>query len=184
MTREKSKAVQEIENPFADDEDEEANFPTKNTLSPAAAASGRRGSTATASYGESKAQSHSHDRSPSSGSFFGSSSSKKKEKEKEKERKEREKQQQKNVNKVRRPLRLEDHKDEIKVAIADGNIAFSNLMNTVLSMNREQSRVSENEEAVKKFEECEKIRRRVVRYVSRREKYRYIDIYLYIYTYT
>ena len=116
MTREKSKAVQETENPFADDEDEEANSPTKNTLSPAAAASGGRGSTATASYGESKAQSHSHGRSPSSGSFFGSSSSKKKEKEKE-----REKQQQKNANKVRRPFRLEDHKDEIKVAIADGN---------------------------------------------------------------
>ncbi|KAJ2901531.1 hypothetical protein MKZ38_001716 [Zalerion maritima] len=148
-TREKSRAVQESENPFQDDEDEE----TPHSPPSAAGPSSQKPS---APYGGEvpKVQSFSHVRNNSSSIFGGGSSSSSKKKDKDKKKK-----------KDRRPFNIDEERPKIKGTIADGNIAWSNLMNTVLSTNREQMRISDNEEALRKFEECKKIRRKVLRYI-------------------
>lgn len=54
----------------------------------------------------------------------------------------------------------------MKVTIAESSIAATDLMNALQSINRERERISENETAVKRFETCKQLRRRVLRYVS------------------
>ena len=147
MTREKSKAVQESENPFQDDEDDEPSSPKSGSSKPQAPYGGDLP----------KVQSFSHVHQPSGSLFGGGSSSSSKKKDKDKEKK---------VKKGRKLFKLEEERANIKVTIADGNIAHSNLMNTVLSTNREKMRISENKGAVERFDECKKIRRKVLRYVS------------------
>lgn len=53
----------------------------------------------------------------------------------------------------------------MKSNIADASIASTNLINAMHSINRETERISENPQAVAYFEECKKLRRRVLRYV-------------------
>lgn len=98
-------------------------------------------------------QSFSHTKSSSaSGSFFGSSSKDKKKKDKRKKSK---------------PFNLEAEKEQMKSVIAESSIATTNLLNTLQSINREQERISENAQAVQRFEACKLLRRKILRYVSR-----------------
>jgi hypothetical protein len=54
----------------------------------------------------------------------------------------------------------------MKVTIAESTIAATDLMNALQSINRERERISENETAVRRFESCKQLRRKVLRYVS------------------
>jgi hypothetical protein len=54
----------------------------------------------------------------------------------------------------------------MKSVIADSSVASTNLLNALQHINREQQRVSENTEAVKRFETCKHLRRQILRYVS------------------
>lgn len=53
----------------------------------------------------------------------------------------------------------------MKAVIADASITSTNLMNALQTINRETERISENPNAVEKFEACKQLRRRVLRYV-------------------
>ena len=53
----------------------------------------------------------------------------------------------------------------MKSNIADASIASTNLINAMHSINRETERISDNPQAVAHFEECKKLRRRILRYV-------------------
>jgi hypothetical protein len=88
--------------------------------------------------------------SSTSGSFFGSASSDKK-KDKAKGKK--------------KPFNLEAEKGQMKTVIADSSLAATNLTNSLHSINREKERISENPQAVARFDECKQLRRRVLRYV-------------------
>jgi LAS seventeen-binding protein 5 len=148
MTQAQSKVVKETENPFGDDEDEE------ESRLQGGSSSGASSSKAPVPYGQTSGtvQSFSHSKSASgSGSFFGSSKDKKK-KDKDKKGK-------------RKPFNLEAEKEQMKSNIADANIAATNLMNTMKSINREKERISQNSVAVERFEECKQLRRKILRYV-------------------
>ena len=54
----------------------------------------------------------------------------------------------------------------MQTCIAQSQIASTNLMNALRSINREQERVSQNPTALKYFEECKILRRKIYRYVS------------------
>jgi hypothetical protein len=66
----------------------------------------------------------------------------------------------------RKAFNLELEKEQMKVTIAESSIAATDLMNALQSINRERERISENETAVKRFETCKQLRRKVLRYVS------------------
>ncbi|KAH7312410.1 hypothetical protein B0I35DRAFT_55685 [Stachybotrys elegans] len=141
VTQERSKVLKETEaNPFGDDEEEEAR----------AAAAAQK---AKANAGSPSASKPGHVKSPStsgSSSFFGSSSSdKKKDKAKGK----------------RKPFNLQAEMEQMKSVIADSSLASTNLMNALQIINRETERISENPQAVRHFEDCKQLRRRVLRYI-------------------
>lgn len=139
VTQEKSKVIQETEeNPFGDDEEEEA----RNRTSQGASAGKSSSATAWPKPTHKKAKS-------SSGGFFGSSSKDKKVKTTTKGKK----------------FNLEAEKEQMKVVIADASITSTNLLNAMQSINRETERISDNQDAVKLFEACKTLRRRVLRYV-------------------
>lgn len=145
MTQERSKVIRETEeNPFGDDEEEEARAAAQQRAdarsSSAAGSSGRTPSTA---------QSIASQKAGTGSSFFGSSKDKKKDKSKSK----------------RKPFNLEAEKEQMKAVIADSTIASTNLMNSLQTINRETERISDNQQAVEKFESCKQLRRRVLRYV-------------------
>ncbi|GKT44222.1 protein lsb5 [Colletotrichum spaethianum] len=150
VTQERSKAVQETENPFGEDEEDKPPSPTGR-----AGESSRPQRTPYLPYGESSnvtsTAGHSKSSSHSGGSFFGSSKDKKK-KEKEKKGK-------------RKPFNLELEKDAMKSAIAESSIATTNLTNHLQSINRERERISENAQAVQQFEGCKQLRRKILRYI-------------------
>ena len=139
MTQERSKVVRETENPFEDDEEEEA----RNAAQQKAAGGSSSGAAAP------KTSSTSHSR---TGSLFGSS----------KDKKDKSKAPSK-----RKPFNMEAEKEQMKVVIADASIASTNLMNIMQSINRETERISDNQAAVERFEQCKTLRRRVLRYVRR-----------------
>ncbi|CAM1501915.1 Fc.00g038990.m01.CDS01 [Cosmosporella sp. VM-42] len=141
VTQERSKVLRETEeNPFGDEEEEEA------------AAKAAQQQSASTSGPSNQQIPHSQTKSaPTSGSFFGSSKDKKKEKDKAKGK--------------RKPFNLEAEKDQMKSVIADSSIASTNLMNSLQSINRERERISDNQEAVQRFEACKLLRRRVLRYI-------------------
>lgn len=144
VTQERSKVLRETEeNPFGDDEEEEA----RNAASQQTAASGPSSSSATTK----RATGH-QSTSSTSGSFFGSSS---KDKKKDKAK----------ATGKKKPFNLEAEKEQMKVVIADASIASTSLMNTMQSINRETERISENQSAAERFEQCKTLRRRVLRYV-------------------
>ncbi|KAL2755586.1 hypothetical protein ACRALDRAFT_1071166 [Sodiomyces alcalophilus JCM 7366] len=153
VTQERSRAVRESENPFGDDEEED------DKPAPASQTAGESSrsphawmaNTATA---YSKTQ-HSRSTSASGSSFFGSSS-KDKSKEKSKDKKKKG---------TRRPFNLEAEKEKMKSDIAECSIATTNLNNTLQSINREKERISENQVAVQRFEECKTLRRKILRYI-------------------
>lgn len=147
VTQEKSKAVRETENPFGDEDDEEAKEQSPPPAQPAQPAQ--------MPYGQASGtvQSFSHVKAPSnSGSFFSSSSKDKKKKDKK--------------GKKHRPFNLEAEKETMKSTVAESSIATTNLLNTLQSINREKERISENPQAVQRFEACKQLRRKILRYVS------------------
>lgn len=152
MTQERSKVLQETEaNPFGDEEEEEAARAAQQRAQAAASPSAAGPSTPAPM---TTTQMRGHSKSSSlSGSFFGSSSSSDKKKDKDK------------AKGKRKPFNLEAEKGQMKTVIADSSIATTNLMNALQSINREKERISENPQAVQRFEECKQLRRRVLRYV-------------------
>ncbi|KAF2760224.1 hypothetical protein EJ05DRAFT_498190 [Pseudovirgaria hyperparasitica] len=65
-----------------------------------------------------------------------------------------------------KPFNLEREKPQLLETIASASVASTNLLNGLQLVNREQSRVSENAECVKRFELCKRIRRQVLRYIQ------------------
>ncbi|EEY21835.1 VHS domain-containing protein [Verticillium alfalfae VaMs.102] len=145
MTQERSKAVRETENPFGEEDEDEG-----RQTSP----SGRAGESSKAPYGKpaSTVNSFSHTKSSSasgSTSFFGSSKDKNKTKDKKGKKK---------------PFVLEAEKENMKSDIAEASISTTNLNNALQTINREKERISDNALAVQRFEECKKLRRKILRY--------------------
>lgn len=66
----------------------------------------------------------------------------------------------------KKAFNLEAEKEQMKVAIADSAMAATDLLNALQSINRERERISENQTAVKRFETCKQLRRKILRYVS------------------
>ncbi|RBQ98263.1 hypothetical protein VDGD_05515 [Verticillium dahliae] len=146
MTQERSKAVRETENPFGEEDEDEG-----RQTSP----SGRAGESSKAPYGKpaSTVNSFSHTKSSSasgSTSFFGSSKDKNKSKDKKGKKK---------------PFVLEAEQENMKSDIAEASISTTNLNNALQTINREKERISDNALAVQRFEECKKLRRKILRYI-------------------
>lgn len=143
VTQARSKVVQETENPFDDDEDDdEAERPGQASSSSAAGPSRPPVQTQTVPTGRIE-------------SFTSSYSSRDKEKDKKKDKK----------KKKRKPFDLEAEKPLMKAALADASIATTDLMNTLQTINREVERISENDAAIRRFEQCKLLRRKILRYI-------------------
>ena len=133
--------VKETENPFGDDEDEDpASLPHQGPSTPGSSLKAEQ----------------------QRGSSLSSS---KESKEKDKKKKEKDRKARKP-----KPFNLEAEKEQMKANIADASIAATNLMNTLQSINRERERISENQVALQRFEECKQLRRRILRFVSLTER--------------
>ena len=65
-----------------------------------------------------------------------------------------------------KPFNLEREKPQLLQAIASSSVASTNLLNTLKHINRERERVSENEEALSRFETCKLLRRQMLRYIQ------------------
>lgn len=140
VTQERSRVIRETENPFGgEDEDEQPGSPE-----PAQASSSRSPPPSFSAPVTGQVNSFSYV--PSS---------------KDKKKKDKDKKKSKH-----RKFNLEAEKDSMKTAIAEASIAATNLMNSLQSINREKERISENPVAVKHFEACKQLRRKILRYVS------------------
>ncbi|KAI6362219.1 hypothetical protein MCOR25_006291 [Pyricularia grisea] len=64
-----------------------------------------------------------------------------------------------------RSFNLAAEQDQMKSTIAESSIAATNLTNALQSVNREIERVSHNATAVKHFEACKQLRRKILRYI-------------------
>ncbi|KAI9781760.1 MAG: putative actin patch assembly and actin polymerization protein [Geoglossum umbratile] len=71
----------------------------------------------------------------------------------------------KDRNKVK-PFNLEKEKSQLLQTLASASVASTNLLNALKLINRENERVSENAEAVKRFETCKALRRQILRYIQ------------------
>lgn len=58
--------------------------------------------------------------------------------------------------------------------IASANVASTNLLNGLTLINREQQRVSDNPEVMRRFETCKQLRRQILRYIHLVESEQYI----------
>lgn len=65
-----------------------------------------------------------------------------------------------------KPFNLEKEKPQLLQAIASSSVASTNLMNALKLMDRENKRVSEDAEAVMRFENCKQLRRQILRYIQ------------------
>ena len=61
---------------------------------------------------------------------------------------------------------LEREKPQILQAIASSSMASTNLMNSLKLIDREHKRVSEDPEALNRFETCKQLRRQILRYIQ------------------
>ncbi|KAH8707524.1 hypothetical protein GQ44DRAFT_628570, partial [Phaeosphaeriaceae sp. PMI808] len=73
-----------------------------------------------------------------------------------------------------KPFNLEKEKGELLETIASANVASTNLLNGLQLINREQQRVSENPEVMRRFEACKQHRRKILRYIHLVESEQYI----------
>lgn len=73
-----------------------------------------------------------------------------------------------------KPFNLEREKGQLLETIASANVASTNLLNGLQLINREQQRVSENPEVMRRFETCKQLRRQVLRYIHLVESEQYI----------
>lgn len=69
---------------------------------------------------------------------------------------------------------LEREKGQMLETMASANVASANLLNGLQLINREQQRVSENPEVMKRFETCKQLRRQILRYIHLVESEQYI----------
>lgn len=148
MTQERSKVIKETENPFGDDEEEEAERIREQQKQGAAGPSRFDMGSAI--------DNHAPIMKPDHGSKYGGGSGHKKSKSKSK-------------TKGGRKFDLEAEKDKMKSVIAESSIASTGLMNSLQTINREKERISENRGATQHFEACKLLRRRILRYVSLRQ---------------
>ncbi|KAK5995040.1 Protein lsb5 [Cladobotryum mycophilum] len=150
VKQENSKVLKETENPFGDDDEEDASSPRASAAGP----SHSRGPSLTDSFRNQPSPASS-----SSTSLFGTSSKDKKKSggsggggsSKSKGR--------------RKPFNLEAEKEQMKSVIAESSLAATNLLNVLQTINREKERISHNNLAVERFESCKQLRRRVLRYI-------------------
>lgn len=73
-----------------------------------------------------------------------------------------------------KPFNLEKEKGQLLETIASANVASTNLLNGLQLINREQQRVSENPEVMRRFETCKQLRRQILRYIHLVESEQYI----------
>ncbi|CZS96583.1 related to LSB5-possible role in the regulation of actin cytoskeletal organization [Rhynchosporium graminicola] len=139
VTQDKSKVLRETEqNPFDGDEDETPPLPASQSRQGLAAQSSSK--TFSPSY-------------PAMAVTLPESKKSKKDKDKKK-------------NKKGKPFSLEAEKDIMKSCIADSSVASTNLLNALKLVNREQERISENQNANQHFESCKLLRRKILRYIQ------------------
>ncbi len=69
---------------------------------------------------------------------------------------------------------LEKEKGQMLETMATANVASTNLLNGLQLINREQERVSENAEVMRRFEACKQLRRQILRYIHLVESEQYI----------
>jgi hypothetical protein len=73
----------------------------------------------------------------------------------------------KKEKKGKRPkFNLAAEQEQMKLAIAEASIAATNLTNTLQTINREHERISDNQIAAHRFEECKQLRRKILRYIQ------------------
>jgi hypothetical protein len=65
-----------------------------------------------------------------------------------------------------KPFNLEKEKPQMLQTIASSSVASTNLMNALKLINRESKRVSDDPEAMKRFETCKVLRRQILRYIQ------------------
>jgi len=65
-----------------------------------------------------------------------------------------------------KPFVLEREKPKILESIASASIASTNLLNALKLINRETQQVSQNQEAMNRFETCKALRRQILRYIQ------------------
>ncbi|GJN82103.1 nitrilase [Purpureocillium lilacinum] len=157
VTQERSKVIQETENPFEDDEEEEAERRAARDGHAHAGSSSSGGGTWAPQIGP--AMDRDGPLKPSDGPRWGSSSKKKS----------KDKSSSSSKSKGRKPFNLEAEKEKMKSVIAESSIASTNLMNALQSINRERERISDNQVAVHHFEACKQLRRRILRYIHQVE---------------
>lgn len=82
-----------------------------------------------------------------------------------KDKRKKDKERAKGGKTVSRAFNLDEEKDQMKSTIAESSIAATNLANALQTVNREVERVSSNPTAVKHFEACKQLRRKILRYI-------------------
>ncbi|KAF1829287.1 hypothetical protein BDW02DRAFT_574121 [Decorospora gaudefroyi] len=73
-----------------------------------------------------------------------------------------------------KPFNLEQEKGQMLETMASANVASTNLLNGLQLINREQQRVSDNPEVMRRFETCKQLRRQILRYIHLVESEQYI----------
>lgn len=73
-----------------------------------------------------------------------------------------------------RPFNLEREKPEMLQTLASSSVASTNLLNALKHVNRETHRVSEDAEAINRFDTCKQLRREILRYIQNVESEEYL----------
>ena len=71
-----------------------------------------------------------------------------------------------NKDRSNTPFNLHKEKDNMTKAIANSSMASINLLNGLQLVNRENERVSENQEVLRRFQTCKKLRKEILRYIQ------------------
>lgn len=73
-----------------------------------------------------------------------------------------------------RTFNLEKEKSEMLQTLASSSVASTNLLNALKHVNRETHRVSQDAEAISRFETCKQLRRQILRYIQHVESEEYL----------
>ncbi|KAF2124007.1 hypothetical protein P153DRAFT_303236, partial [Dothidotthia symphoricarpi CBS 119687] len=74
----------------------------------------------------------------------------------------------------KKAFNLDKEKGQVLETIASANVSSTNLLNGLQLINREQQRVSENPEVMRRFESCKQLRRQILRYIHLVESEQFI----------
>ncbi|TVY68942.1 Protein lsb5 [Lachnellula suecica] len=144
VTQDKSKVLRETEqNPFEDDEDE--------APPPAPAPAATHSRNTSLSQGQSSRGLTASFLAPAAPVTASKKASKKAMKE---------------AKKKNKTFNLEAEKENMKSCIAESSVASTNLLNALRLINREKEQISENQPAVRQFESCKLLRRKILRYIQ------------------